>query len=102
MEIAKIVTDTATQRWSRRRFLGGAVSVAALGSFAAACGTGADGSASAPASGRTASPLTGTGDFPRSTPAPSGVDADLIRQRYEGLEPFAPRQAPSGPSSRSG
>ncbi len=94
MEIAKIVTDTATQRWSRRRFLGGAVSVAALGSFAAACGTGADRSASAPTSGAPASPLTGTSNSPRSTPAPSGVDADLIRQRYEGLEPFAPAPAP--------
>ena len=38
MDVPKIVTDTTTQRWSRRRFLGGAVGVAALGSFAAACG----------------------------------------------------------------
>ena len=90
MEIAKIVTDTATQRWSRRRFLGGAVGVAALGSFATACGTGADQSASAPTSRAPASPLSGTSTFPRSTPATSGVDADLIRQRYEGLGPFAP------------
>jgi hypothetical protein len=50
MDIAKIVTDTGSQRWSRRRFLGGAVSVAALGSFAAACGGGADRPASAPTS----------------------------------------------------
>lgn len=90
MEIAKIVTDTATQRWSRRRFLGGAVGVAALGSFATACGTGADQSASAPTSRAPASPLSGTSTSPRSTPATSGVDADLIRQRYEGLGPFAP------------
>jgi len=90
MEIAKIVTDTATQRWSRRRFLGSAVGVAALGSFATACGTGADQSASAPTSRAPASPLSGTSTFPRSTPATSGVDADLIRQRYEGLGPFAP------------
>ena len=90
MEIAKIVTDTATQRWSRRRFLGGAVGVAALGSLATACGTGADQSASAPTSRAPASPLSGTSTFPRSTPATSGVDADLIRQRYEGLGPFAP------------
>ena len=94
MEIAKIVTDTATQRWSRRRFLGGAVGVAALGSFATACGTGADQSASAPTSRAPASPLSGTSTSPRSTPATSGVDADLIRQRYEGLGPFAPAPAP--------
>ena len=94
MEIAKIVTDTATQRWSRRRFLGGAVGVAALGSLATACGTGADQSASAPTSRAPASPLSGTSTSPRSTPATSGVDADLIRQRYEGLGPFAPAPAP--------
>jgi peptidoglycan/xylan/chitin deacetylase (PgdA/CDA1 family) len=91
MDIAKIVTATATQRWSRRRFMGGAVSVAALGSFATACGSGADQSASAPTP---ASPLSGTSTSPRSTPATSGVDADLIRQRYEGLGPFAPAPAP--------
>jgi peptidoglycan/xylan/chitin deacetylase (PgdA/CDA1 family) len=96
MEIAKIVTDTATQRWSRRRFLGGAVGVAALGSFATACGNGADQSASAPTSRAPASPLSGTSTSPRSTPATSGVDADLIRQRYEGLGPFAP--APATPA----
>ena len=94
MEIAKIVTDTGAQRWSRRRFLGGAVSVAALGSFAAACGSGAGQSASAPRSGAPALPLSGTGNSPRSTPATSGVDADLIRRRYEGLGPFAPAPAP--------
>ena len=51
MDIAKIVTDTTTQRWSRRRFMGGAVGVAVLGWFAAACGSGADQSGSAPTSG---------------------------------------------------
>ena len=95
MESASIVTDTSTQFWSRRRFLGGAVSVAALGSFASACGGGADQSASAPKSGAAASPLSGTSKSPRSTPATSGVDADLIRQRYEGLRPFA--AAPPAP-----
>jgi hypothetical protein len=48
MDTPKIVTNTITQRWSRRHFLGGAVSVAALGSFATACGSGANQSASAP------------------------------------------------------
>ena len=94
MESAKIVRDTSTQRWSRRRFLGGAVSVAALGSFASACGGGADQSASGVKPGAPASPVTGTGKSPRSTPATSGVDADLIRQRYEGLRPFAAAPAP--------
>ena len=88
------MTDTSTQRWSRRRFLGGAVSVAALGSFASACGGGADQSASGPRSGAPASPLSGTSKSPRSTPATSGVDADLIGQRYEGLRPFAAAPAP--------
>ena len=94
MDTAKIVTDTTTQRWSRRRFIGSAVSVAALGSFATACGGGADQSASAPTPGAPASPLSGTSTSPKSTPATSGVDADLIRQRYEGLKPFAPAPAP--------
>ena len=65
MDIAKIVTATATQRWSRRRFMGGAVSVAALGSFATACGSGADQPASAPTP---ASPLSGTSTSLHRTP----------------------------------
>ena len=100
MDALKIVTDTTTQRWSRRRFMGGAVGVAVLGSFAAACGSGADQAASAPTSGAPASPITGTSTSPRSTPATSGADAELISQRYQGLKPFAPAPAPR-PSSRS-
>ncbi len=91
MDVPKIVTDTTTQRWSRRRFLGGAVGVAALGSFAAACG-GAGPSASVlvkapswPASGT----ATGTG-----ATAASGVDAELISSRYLGMKPFAPAPPP--------
>jgi peptidoglycan/xylan/chitin deacetylase (PgdA/CDA1 family) len=94
MDIAKFVPATATQSWSRRRFMGGAVSVAALGSFAAACGSGADQSASAPTPGAPASPISVASTSPSSTPATVGVDADLIRQRYEGLEPFAPAPPP--------
>jgi peptidoglycan/xylan/chitin deacetylase (PgdA/CDA1 family) len=94
MDIPKIVTDTTTQRWSRRRFMGGAVGVAALGSFAAACGSGADQSASAPTSGAPASPASGTSTHPGSTTTTSGVDAELIRQRYQGLKPFAPAPTP--------
>jgi peptidoglycan/xylan/chitin deacetylase (PgdA/CDA1 family) len=89
VDVPKIVTDTTTQRWSRRRFLGGAVGVAALGSFAAACG-GAGPSArvlvkapSWPASGTAA-----------SAPAASGVDAELISSRYLGMKPFAPAPPP--------
>jgi peptidoglycan/xylan/chitin deacetylase (PgdA/CDA1 family) len=93
VDVPKIVTDTTAQRWSRRRFLGGAVGVAALGSFAAACG-GAGPSASVlvrppswPASGAGA----GAG---ASAVAASGVDAELISSRYLGMKPFAPAPPP--------
>jgi len=95
MNAPKLVTDTTTQRWSRRRFMGGAVSVAALGSFATAC-SGAAHPASAPASRASASPGNVTSTAPVSTPATSGVDAELISRRYEGLKPFA--TAPSPPA----
>jgi peptidoglycan/xylan/chitin deacetylase (PgdA/CDA1 family) len=94
MDVPKIVTDTTTQRWSRRRFMGGAVGVAALGSFAAACGSGADQPASAPTSGAPDSPRSRTSASPRATTTASGVDAELISQRYEGLKPFAPAPPP--------
>jgi len=84
----KIVTDTTTQRWSRRRFMGGALSVAALGAFATACSD-VEQPASIPASPWSAS-TKGT------TPAASGVDAELISRRYPGLKPFA--SAPSPPA----
>ena len=74
--------------------MGGAVGVAALGSFAAACGSGADQPASAPTSGAPASPASGTSTSPGSTTTTSGVDAELIRRRYEGLKPFAPAPTP--------
>ena len=47
-----------------------------------------------PASGAPASPASGTSTSPGSTTTTSGVDAELIRQRYEGLKPFAPAPAP--------
>ena len=86
VNVTKVVTDTTTQRWSRRRFLGGAVSVAALGSFAAACSRGAPQAVSAspwhaPASGTATST--------------SGVDAELISRRYLGLKPFTPAPPPA-------
>jgi peptidoglycan/xylan/chitin deacetylase (PgdA/CDA1 family) len=93
-DVPKIVTDTTTQRWSRRRFMGGAVGVAALGSFAAACGSGADQSASAPTSGAPTSLVGGTTVSRGSAATTSGVDAELIRHRYKGLKPFAPAPTP--------
>jgi peptidoglycan/xylan/chitin deacetylase (PgdA/CDA1 family) len=93
--VPEIVTDTTTPRWSRRRFMSGAVSVAALGSFVAACGS-ADQSASAPASGTSASPASGITTSPGSiaTTTTNGVEAELISRRYEKLKPFAPAPAP--------
>jgi peptidoglycan/xylan/chitin deacetylase (PgdA/CDA1 family) len=88
MDLPKIVTDTTTQRWSRRRFMGGAVGVAVLGSFAAACGSGADQPASTP------SPTRGTSTPSGAATTTSGVDAGLISQRYHGLKPFTPAPAP--------
>jgi len=83
MDVPKIVTDTSTQRWSRRRFIGGAVGVAVLGSFAAACGSGAP-----------AAPTSGTSTSRGATTTTPGVDAELISRRYEGLKPFAAAPAP--------
>jgi peptidoglycan/xylan/chitin deacetylase (PgdA/CDA1 family) len=96
------MTDIHQPRWSRRRFMGGAVGLATLGSFAAACGGAGDGTAMAgavsaaggtgsakPSAGATASATaTGTGNA-------GGVDADLLMQRY-GLRPFA--AAPANPA----
>jgi len=92
MGAPKIVTDTTTQRWSRRRFMGGAVAVAALGSLTAACGTGTG-------TGPAASTLTPgswpspTGSSAGAATAAAGVDAELISQRY-GLKPFPPAPPP--------
>ncbi|MGH6654123.1 MAG: polysaccharide deacetylase family protein [Actinocrinis sp.] len=82
---------------SRRGFLGGAASLAALGSFAAAC----QGSSATPSAG--ANPVglqSGTGTGPAigsasaSASASDAVDAALISQRYQGLKPFTPAPAP--------
>jgi len=80
--------------WSRRRFMGGAVGLASLGSFAVACsgpsGRSPDGAGSSagPASARAGAARTATG-----TGTGSGVDAELIARRYH-LRPFAPPPAP--------
>ena len=85
-----IVTNTGTQRWSRRRFMGGAVGLAALGSFAVACGNVGNHPQSNRASGAWARPPGG----PASTAGPTFVDADLIKRHYLGLKPFAPAPPP--------
>jgi len=94
LDAPKIVTDTTTQHWSRRRFMGGAVAVAALGSFATACDSGASPSASTITPGASASPAASSSTSP-TTPATtsSAVDAELISQRY-GLKPFPPPPPP--------
>jgi peptidoglycan/xylan/chitin deacetylase (PgdA/CDA1 family) len=89
--VPKIVTDTTTQRLSRRRFMGGAIGVAALGSFTAACGGGTGQPVSTPAP---ASAASSTRAAPRATAATSGVDAELIKKRYQGLHPFVPPPPP--------
>jgi peptidoglycan/xylan/chitin deacetylase (PgdA/CDA1 family) len=90
VDAPQIVTDTSAQPWSRRGFMGGAVGVAALGSFAVACG-GAHPSASTLLIAPTR-PASGTGT---SLAAASGADAELISRRYEDLEPFAPAPPPT-------
>ncbi|HEX3957659.1 MAG TPA: polysaccharide deacetylase family protein [Trebonia sp.] len=99
MDLPKIVTDTAAQHWSRRRFMGGVASVAALGSFAAACSLDVSQPTSVGAS-RTASRTrvskpapTTTSTTTTTTTTASGVDAELLSQRY-GLKPFAPAPRP--------
>lgn len=91
MDVQKIVTDTTTQPWSRRRFMGGAVRVAALGSFATACG-----SMHPSASTLLAVPArpAGGGTGTAAAATASGVDAELISRRYLGLKPFAPAPPP--------
>jgi peptidoglycan/xylan/chitin deacetylase (PgdA/CDA1 family) len=95
MDVPKIVTDTTTQKWSRRRFLGGAVGVAALGSFAAACSAAPTArvllkAPSWPASGTS----TSTSTPAAAAGAGSSADAELISHRYLGLKPFAPAPPP--------
>jgi hypothetical protein len=91
MDLPKIVTDTSTQPWSRRRFMGGAVALATLGSFATACSDGSGHPVSA-----TASAWPGKSASTGGTTTAS-VDAELISQRY-GLKPFAP--APPPPAAK--
>jgi peptidoglycan/xylan/chitin deacetylase (PgdA/CDA1 family) len=90
VNVTKIVTDTTAQRWSRRRFMGGAVSVATLGSFAAACS-----GVRPTASTLLVAPTWPTTSTSASLTAAPGVDAELISRRYAGLKPFAPASPPT-------
>jgi peptidoglycan/xylan/chitin deacetylase (PgdA/CDA1 family) len=87
------VTVSTPQPWSRRRFLGGAASLAGLGSFAAACqGGDASSSSSTVANANPINVQSATAS--PSASATSGVDAELISRRYKGLKPFAAPPAP--------
>ena len=91
------MTDFHQPQWSRRRFMGGAVGLASLGSLAAACnGTGETSAAAGtvPSSGAAAALPSASASANASSTA-GGVDADLLMQRY-GLKPFAP--APANPA----
>ncbi|HZP52059.1 polysaccharide deacetylase family protein [Actinocrinis sp.] len=97
MRVSEVVTNTDARppQVSRRRFMGGAVGLAALGSFAAAC----QGDTSPAASTSAASPRpigiqTGGADASPSATAGAGPDPQLLAQRYQGLKPFAPAPAP--------
>ena len=70
--------------------MGGAVGLAALGSFAVACGSAGNHPQSARASGAWAA---SSGGRP-TTVATTSVDVDLVKQRYLGLKPFAPPPPP--------
>jgi peptidoglycan/xylan/chitin deacetylase (PgdA/CDA1 family) len=96
------MTDMHPPQWSRRRFMGGAVGLATLGSFAASCSgssggltnagaVASSGSAKTPAPSASASSTAGAS----GGAANGGVDADLLMQRYR-LQPFA--VAPANPA----
>jgi peptidoglycan/xylan/chitin deacetylase (PgdA/CDA1 family) len=74
--------------------MGGMAGLAALGSFATACGTGSGTPAAAPPAGTpTAGQQATRTQPPGPSTTPSGVDEELLAQRY-GLRPFAPAPAP--------
>ena len=81
------MTDIHAPALSRRRLLGGAVGVAALGAVVAACSDAPKASGTGTASAGSSAP---------SSVAAAGVDAELISRRYPGLRPFA--AAPAAPT----
>ena len=113
MDVPKIVTDTTTQNWSRRRFMGGAVGVAALGSFAAACSATPTASVlvrapSWPASGTSAAPVPALGRGRRrrrrraDQPALPGPEAVRARAAAAGRQAdHAERVRPDGVLART-
>src|SRR6185437_5990917 len=100
MRVSRIVTNSEArlpQQVSRRRFMGGAVGLAALGSFAAACQ--GDASPAAHSSAATPTPVAVQSGGAGASPSPSataatGPDPQLLAQRYQGLKPFAPAPPP--------
>jgi peptidoglycan/xylan/chitin deacetylase (PgdA/CDA1 family) len=93
------MTDLQPPAWSRRRFMGGAASLATLGTFASACGGSASGSSDAQAStaGASGTPADTSSPMPKAAAA-NLVDAELLSARY-GLKPFAP--APPPPAAKA-
>jgi peptidoglycan/xylan/chitin deacetylase (PgdA/CDA1 family) len=90
---------SSEMNWSRRRFLGGAAAMGALGVGAAACGgsgsaastgTSTVGGAPAVALGTSSSASASAG----ASASSGAVDADLIAHKYSGLKPFAAPPAP--------
>ena len=78
--------------------MGGMAGLAALGSFATACGAGSGPTAAAPSpgtptAGQRATRTQAASPGPSRGTTPSGVDEELLAQRY-GLRPFAPAPAP--------
>jgi peptidoglycan/xylan/chitin deacetylase (PgdA/CDA1 family) len=99
MRVSRNVTNIEGRQpqVSRRRFMGGAVGLAALGSFAAACQ--GDPSPAANGSAASASPVGVQSGGASASPSPSattaaGPDPQLLSQRYQGLKPFAPAPQP--------
>jgi peptidoglycan/xylan/chitin deacetylase (PgdA/CDA1 family) len=92
------MTRSTGTNWSRRRFLGGAAALGALGTGAAACG-GGSGSAVADTNTAGGTPAAASGSSPSASAAVTGsssgnVDVALIAQRYSGLKPFAAAPTP--------
>ena len=87
-----------TTAWSRRRFLGGAAALGALGAGAAACGGLGSGGSDATSVSLSAPPVLGASPSSAAggspSPAAGTVDPAMIAQKYSGLKPFAAAPAP--------